>query len=150
LADNAPPQPPPSINGTGSLVNIATRGTVGTDASILIGGFVIQGDKRTVLVRGIGPTLGSFGVAGALADPVITLFRNGTEAAVATNDDWGSAANQTQLAAAVTSTGAFALPAGSKDASMILTLATGSYTLHLTGKAGTTGVGLIEVYRVSP
>ena len=47
------------------VINISTRGRIGTAADILIAGFVIDGDRsKTVLVRGIGPTLADLGVAG--------------------------------------------------------------------------------------
>jgi hypothetical protein len=42
----------------------------------------------------------------------------------------------------------FPLPAGSKDATMILTLQPGGYTVHVTSVDGSTGVALVEVYEV--
>ncbi len=45
--------------------------------------------------------------------------------------------------------GAFAFPAGSKDAGLLLYLAPGVYTVQLSGVGGATGVGLIEVYEVT-
>lgn len=44
------------------------------------------------------------------------------------------------------SAGAFALPVGSKDSALVLTLAPGSYTFRVAGVGGTTGVALGEVY----
>ncbi len=140
-------QPPP-VNGTGRIANIATRGEVGQGAAILIGGFVVEDAKRALLIRGVGPTLGSFGVANALADPMITLYRNGSDAVVASNDNWGAAANAAEIASAAAGAGAFALTAGSADASLLLTLEPGAYTVHLAGAGGSTGVGLIEVYEI--
>ena len=52
------------------LYNLSTRGPVGEGYESLISGFVIRGTEPvTILVRGLGPTLTSFGVEGALADP---------------------------------------------------------------------------------
>jgi hypothetical protein len=79
-----------------------------------------------------------------LADPTITLYR-GT-AALASNDNWSSAANAAEIASTATSVGAFALPAGSKDAAMVTTLAAGSYTAIVSGVANTTGTALVELY----
>ncbi len=63
---------------TARLINISTRGQVGTDANILVGGFVISGSgNKTVLIRAIGPGLGAFGVAGTLPDPVLSIFNSG-------------------------------------------------------------------------
>lgn len=42
--------------------------------------------------------------------------------------------------------GAFALPAGSLDAGLLVNLAPGAYTVQLSGTSNGTGVGLIEVY----
>ena len=53
------------------LTNVSTRGFVGTGQQVMIGGFITKGGGATqVVVRGLGPTLTQFGVAGALADPV--------------------------------------------------------------------------------
>ena len=44
--------------------------------------------------------------------------------------------------------GAFALPSGSKDAALVVTLAPGPYTVVVTDRNGATGVPLVEVYLV--
>jgi hypothetical protein len=131
------------------LINISSRGDVGTGENILIGGFIVTGNApKKVLVRGIGPGLTAFGVAGALADPRLRVF-NGA-ALVAENDNWSAApADTTATAQAARDTGAFGLTNGSKDAALILTLAPGAYTAQVSGADGTSpGVALIEVYEV--
>lgn len=135
------------------IVNIASRGTAGGGDSTLTAGFVIDGTvPKRVLIRGIGPTLGGFGVPGTLADPQLKLFDQ-PGAVVATNEDWGTPATATaataaQISAAAAAVGAFALAPGSKDAALLLYLAPGPYTAQL-GSAGTaTGAALIEVYEV--
>ncbi|MEY2879488.1 MAG: hypothetical protein RLZZ15_1868 [Verrucomicrobiota bacterium] len=126
------------------LVNISTRGSVGTDASILIGGFVIGGDAKTVLVRAIGPGLAGFGVAGTLPDPTLSIF-NSAGTVVATNDNWNA-----PDAATFAQVGAFPLTAGSRDAVVVATLQPGSYTAQISGLGATrTGVAILEVYDVS-
>jgi len=130
-----------------SLVNISARAYVGTGADIVIAGFVIQGSQPAqVLLRGIGPTLGTapFNVPAALAQPQIELF-NSAGAVIQSNSGWGGTA---ALSAAFAQAGAFPLPAGSADAAMIVSLPAGSYTLQLSGVNGTTGVGLVEVYLI--
>ncbi len=55
---------------------------------MLIAGFVIAGQtNKTVRLRAIGPTLGSFGVAGTLADPKLELC--GANGKITENDNWG-------------------------------------------------------------
>ena len=64
---------------------------------------------------------------------------------IAENDNWGGTA---ELTSAFSSIGAFALPAGSRDAAVVMTLAPGNYTVQVNGVARTTGVALVEVYEV--
>jgi len=127
---------------TPRFINISSRSYVGTGDATLICGFVVAGNgTRRVLVRAVGPGLASFGVGGLLSDPQLTLFSGST--AIATNDNWESSTRATQQ-----SVGAFDLPANSKDAVLIATLSPGSYTVHVTGTTGGTGVALVEVYEL--
>ena len=129
------------------LVNISARANVGSGANVLIAGFVVEGSQNaTVLLRGVGPTLGlaPFNVPGALSQPQIILY-NSTGAELGGSQGWGGSA---VLSAAFTKVGAFALPANSADAAMISVLPPGSYTVQLSGQNGTTGVGLVEVYLI--
>lgn len=122
------------------LFNISTRGMVGTGDNVLIGGFIIRGQSPVkVLVRALGPTLTSFGVAGAVPDTTIELFRGST--LVQSNDDWKTAQ---QSAIAATS---FA-PMNDKESALIATLNPGAYTVIVRGKNNTTGVGLVDAFLV--
>lgn len=126
-----------------SLVNLSTRSLVGADDNLQIGGFVLSGSiPRTVVIRATGPTLHkSFGLGGALGDPVIELRAAGRTEALATSDDWAAF-----LAPHFSSVGAFAWPADSRDAAIVTTLKPGAYSVLVRGKANTTGLALIEVY----
>ena len=130
------------------IVNLSSRAFVGTGASIAIGGISVQGEKpRQFLIRGIGPALRAFGVNGALGDPVLTLT-TALGTIVATNDDWGSATNAFEIITTSATVGAFALPSGSKDAVLLISLAPGNYTALISGANDTTGIALVEVYEV--
>lgn len=135
---------------TTRIVNLAARAQVGTGADVLIPGIVIQGSApKTLLIRAVGPALSSFGVGGLLANPRLRLFRG--EQMLQENDDWDLAGTaSSQIAAAATRAGAFALPAGSRDAALLVTLPPGSYTAQVSGADGGSGVALVEVYEVSP
>jgi len=136
-----------SSTGAGQFVNLSTRAFVGTADGVLIPGLVISGTtSRRVLVRAVGPTLGTFGVTGVLADPTLTVFSGA--ATIATNDNWQEQTNSASVATAAVSAGAFALPTGSKDSALVLTLAPGAYTFRVAGAGNTTGVALVEVYAV--
>jgi hypothetical protein len=123
---------------------VSARTRVGTGDDILIAGFSISGStNRTVLIRAIGPTLATFNVPGALANPRLELYSGANR--ILENDDWGGTAVLTTAFSAVA---AFALPADSRDAAILVTLAPGSYTAQVSGVGSTTGVALVEVYEV--
>jgi autotransporter-associated beta strand protein len=133
-------------SGEARLVNISGRAKVGTGEDILVAGFVLSGQGvRTVLIRGVGPGLASQGLTGLLADPQLTLF-DSLGQVLAGNDDWGSAGDVAQLAAAAQRTGAFALSTASKDAALLVALPAGAYTAQITGVDQSTGIALVEVY----
>ena len=128
------------------LSNVSIRAGAGSDSQTLIVGVTVGGagtsGSKNLLVRGTGPALTAFNVPGALADPVLTVFTS-TGVNIAGNDDWN---NDAQVIAQGAALGAFALPASSKDAALVGTIPSGGYTVQLTGKAGATGVALVEVY----
>lgn len=135
------------------LSNLSLRGNVGTGADVLIGGFIIAdpgGFERPLrlLIRAVGPTLKDFDVADVCRDPQLTLF-NSAGAQIATNDDW-EAGSDADIAAIASSLGAFELPAGSKDAALLIELPPGAYTGHITDNEGNGGQALFEIYRIPP
>jgi hypothetical protein len=131
-------------NNQASLVNISTRSFAGAGSSTQIAGFIINGSSpRKVLIRAGGPYLTQFGVSDVLADPVIALFDGQTR--IAANDDWGT--NLAEVSAASSAVGAVTFATGSKDAALVMTLQPGhAYTVQVTGKDGSTGNALVEVY----
>ncbi len=132
-------------NDTARLINLSTRGPAGTDDHVLTLGFVITGPgPLRVVLRGIGPSLTTLGVPGALARPTLTLFNGQT--ALATNTDWSTANSSADLRAAFAAAGAFALSERSADSALLTTLAPGAYTLQISGVGGTTGEALGEIY----
>jgi hypothetical protein len=132
---------PDNVSAAARVVNLSVRSTAGTGAQTLIVGFVITGTGgKTLLLRGVGPTLVPFGVVNAVADPGLHLFNGGTE--VAANDDWGGSA---AMAANFSAVGAVALPANSKDAALYNSIAGGVYSFHVTANSGP-GIALAELY----
>ena len=130
-----------------ALVNASTRAFVGIGESVLIPAFVIGGEGTLrLLIRAVGPSLSLFNLTGLLADPTITLIKNGT--VVATNDNWTSASNAADIAATSAAVGAFAISPGSRDAVILTTLTPGAYSAVVNGVGGTTGTALVELYVV--
>jgi hypothetical protein len=115
-----------------------------TGANVGIGGFIITGTgPKHLLLRAIGPSLTQVGVANALADPVMSL--QGPSIATITNDNWRDDPVQE---AAIIATGI--PPSNNLESAIDVTLLPGAYTAIVSGKNNTTGVGLIEVYDLSP
>lgn len=134
------------------LVNIASRALTGPGQNAHVLGFVVNGARpKSMLVRGVGPALTSFGITNALPDPSLTIF-NAAGQAVFTNNDWGTplagAASAAELTAAATRTGAIALAANSRDAALLVQLDPGAYTAVVSDPAGATGVSLVEVHEL--
>jgi hypothetical protein len=127
------------------LLNLSVRGEILPGDDSLIAGFVLTGtEPRRILLRAIGPGLAPFGVARTLADPVLALYRGQSQ--FATNDDWEISRSAAAIAATGQRLRAFALPAASLDAALLLTLAPGAYTVNVSSADGSPGVALVEVY----
>lgn len=128
------------------LINMSVRAVVPNGGSI-ISGFVIKDGPVKVLIRVGGPALASLGVSGTLSNPKMTLNKRSTQIAI--NDDWSAATtDQTNIASAAQKSGAFPYASGSKDSAIFTSLASGSYTVSISGDSGSTGEVLLEVYEV--
>ncbi|HEY1111298.1 MAG TPA: PQQ-binding-like beta-propeller repeat protein [Opitutaceae bacterium] len=136
------------VEETGTrLINLSTRAQVGVGDKALTPGFVIRGTgPLQLLIRAVGPTLRELGVPGALARPTLTLFRQAT--ALASNTGWTTGGLAADLAGAARAAGAFALPSGSDDSAILVTLDPGAYTVRVAGVGDTTGEALVEVYAI--
>jgi hypothetical protein len=133
-----------SIDGP-VLLNLSTRALVSTGDNVLIGGFIVQGfQPATVILRAIGLSLSAQGLAGALYDPMITVY-DSNQRQIATNDDWFTGANAETIAS-------FHLdPPNSRESALYLTLQPGAYTaivesFHDAQTPPANGVGLFELY----
>lgn len=140
----------PSESDTSKLINISSRGMVGTGSNVMIAGFVIGGSSpKTVLVRASGPALSGFGVSGVLPDPELLLYKSnsdGSSTLLDTNSGWGG---DVGIASAAGLVGAFPWTSStSDDAAVLVTLSPGAYTAEIEGASNDTGVSLVEVYDV--
>ena len=107
----------------------------------MIGGLIIgAGEPPVVVLRAIGPSLAKYGIAHSVQDPVLEL-RNGNGALIATNDNW-----QDTYATAVKAT--LLAPADTRESAIVASLSAGDYTAIVRGKNGSTGVALVEAYRL--
>ncbi|MFL6588805.1 MAG: GlcG/HbpS family heme-binding protein [Chthoniobacterales bacterium] len=130
----------PASNST--LGNISTRGAVGPDSDVMIGGFIVNGTSGStrVLVRTAGPSLSSLGVPDPMPDPTLEL-RDVNGMLIATNDNWREGAEfeieQSELA-----------PSNDLESAIITTLPSGPYTAIIHERNGASGIGLFEVYNL--
>ncbi|MBI5768497.1 MAG: immunoglobulin domain-containing protein [Verrucomicrobia bacterium] len=128
-----------------TLPYVAIRGRMGAGGGVVIGGLGANGrGQRSYLVRSVGPALG---LAGALTNPAMLVVRDGT--LIGNNDDWD--ANATEAAATTTATArvaTFALPAGSRDAALVLTgnLHAGASTVQVSAGDNIGGTVLLELH----
>jgi len=123
------------------LDNLSTRGPVQRIADPMIAGLVIaNGDEETVLVRGLGPSLDDFGLAG-LSDPRLDLF-DADGNLLASNDNW-----QDSQSADIEATGL--APSDAFEAAILITLSRGAYTAVLSPVEGVAhGIALAEIYKL--
>ena len=128
---------------TPRLINVSVLKDIGSGFTL---GFVVGGgSSRTILVRAVGPGLAAVGVplSAVVVDPKLTLFAGSNK--LDENDNWGGTA---ALTSAMSQVGAFALTATSKDAALLAVLQPGSYSVQISGAAGSTGLVIAEVYEV--
>jgi len=126
-----------------SLRNISTRGQAGTGDDVMIGGFIVGGTNPSkVIIRAIGPSLGTAGVAGALLDPVLELH-DGQGSLIFQNDNWRSDQEQQIIDSTVP-------PSNDQESAIVATLPPGAYTAVVRGAGDTAGVALVEVYALDP
>jgi uncharacterized repeat protein (TIGR03803 family) len=136
----------------GSVLNLSSRLAVLPGDNALIGGFIITGSQpQKLLLRAMGPSLTKLGVTGALQDPTLALHnREGT--LIASNDNWAS----TQIGGIITSDQSTDIrntglaPTDGREAALLVTLDPGVYTAIQRGSNNTEGVGVVELYDLSP
>ncbi len=131
-----------SPGSASTLANISTRGAVGPQSDVMIGGFIINGATglTRVLVRTAGPSLVAAGVPDAMPDPILEL-RDVSGTLIAANDNWREGPEleieESKLA-----------PSNDLESAIITTLPSGAYTAIIHERNGASGIGLFEVYNL--
>ena len=129
---------PVSVSTT--LYNISTRAFVQTGDNVMIGGFIItRAGQKKVIVRGIGPSLVSYGITNPLQNPTLELH-DSNGAIIATNDNWMSAPNVQDIIDSGLA------PGNNLESAILMNLDPGAYTAIVRGVNAGTGIGLTEVY----
>ena len=121
------------------LLNLSARGRVETQNNVMIGGVILTGtDYARVIFRGLGP---SIPVAGRLSDPVLELH-DGNGILIRSNDDWKESQSAEIQASGLA-------PADDREAAIIANFPPGPYTAVLRGQNESSGIGLVEAYKLN-
>src|SRR5262245_3184250 len=142
-----------------TLSNISTRAFVQTGDNVVIGGFIVEraqprfspAPPKRVIIRALGPELTQYGIPNVLANPTLELY-DGTGALIASNNNWAT----TIIGGIITSNQVREIqasgyaPGDPYESAIIAELPAGSYTAIVRGVNNMTGVGLVEVYDLSP
>jgi hypothetical protein len=134
---------PPGVAQPHTLLNSATRMRVETGDKVLIGGFIINGGSKKVIIRAIGPSLTQSGIPNPLQNPTLELH-GGAGELITTNDDWTASSQKQEIIDSGLA------PLDDRESAIIATLPEGNYTAIVAGVGGTSGVGLVEVYDLTP
>jgi len=132
------------------LYNIAARSRVGSDANVLIAGFVVIGpDPKQILIRGVGPGLPEN--LDRLMAPRLELY-NGANELIYSNEGWNEDGNDPDviLAAALASgAGNPEQPFADGDTALLVELEEGLYTAIIRSQNETSGIALVDAFEVS-
>jgi hypothetical protein len=90
----------------------------------------------------VGPSLVPAGIPDALLDPTLELY-NGEGSLIFQNDDWRSDQEQQIIDSHVP-------PSDDRESAIVATLTPGAYTAIVRGVGNSTGVALVEIYRIAP
>ena len=134
--------PTPTPPASAQAVNLSTRMRVQTGDRVGIGGFIVTGGSKSVLLRAIGPSLTRYLITDVLADPVLELHGQAGFTTII-NNNW----RDTQQAA-IQATGL--PPTNDLESAIVATLPPGAYTAIVKGNGSTSGVALVEVYDLDP
>ena len=135
-------------SGDAEMANSSTRGLIQTGDDVMISGFILgaRPGGTTLVLRGIGPELTSFGVSNALANPTLELH-DGNGTLLISNDNWkvDDATQESQEAAVNATT---IPPSNDLESAIVARLGPGTYTAVLKDRDGAAGVGLLEIYNL--
>lgn len=123
------------------LINVSCRGLAGAGGEAMVAGFVIADHPQTVVVRALGPSLASQGVANPLQNPRLRIVRNNTGAELARNEGWRAPENERLWGDLIPYA-----PADPRDAVCVMTLPAGAYSAVIEPRSGAAGTAMVEIF----
>lgn len=133
------------VAARGRLGNTSSRLTLKAGSDIQIFGFVVNGTQpKSVLIRGVGPSLAPLGVPTPAAQPRLKLYNaqgQSIDTTPASTPDW---------TALFVAAGAFPLSGGEDpdQTCIVKSLPPGAYTVHISDATAQGGNVLVEVYEL--
>ncbi len=139
--------------------NLSARGNVGTGDNVLIGGVIVgeppepgpcedggPDGKGAILfaVRALGPSLVAEQVSNTMADPTIAFYDDEGTLLFSQDSYLESTPEVIALLAAYDLT-----PSDPRECATMIALLPGHYTAIVSGADDTTGVALLEIYKLS-
>jgi|GEM_PF-2766065 len=125
-------------------VNISTRSLVLPGENVMIAGCIIGGSaSKSLVVRALGPSLFNHGVNDALGNPHLGFF-NSNGGPLSTNEDWQDGPDATTIQ------NLGLAPESPLESAVLVTLNPGAYAAIESPAPADSGVGLIEIYDLSP
>ncbi len=133
------------------MINISTRGLVGSGNDLMIGGFVIPSGQppMRVFIRGLGESLRNKGISNPLENPHLRLVKigGGGDPIDVSNSSWGDDAQVVDYVEEYSEYFSYASP---NEAGLLVTLSAGAYTALLRNEGSDViGVGSVEIYDAS-
>ena len=122
------------------MLNISTRGLVGSGEQVLIGGFIIGDGGKTVFLDAKGPSLAAQGVTNPVQATQISLYFGSQ--LIASNNGWRNNTNSGEIVASGLA------PSDDRESALQVALEPGAYTVIVSSADGSTGIGLVEVFGV--
>lgn len=135
------------------LLNLSTRAhlAAGPGQNLLAGFVVAGGSAKRIILRAVGPTLSAFGIASPLKLPALRVldaqgkpYENGYVYPAIV----GGPTPESDLAASLGRCGAFPIPAGTADVTLMMPFVAGNYVAEVTSRDESAGTVLLEVYEV--
>lgn len=139
---------PVSSSSSAKLSNLSVRAKTGGQFGTLILGFATSTASKEMLVRGIGPSLGFYGITDAIDDPQMEMFRmneDGSATGIDSNGDWATSHNADSIVTTGASLGAFPTD-NDREAILLRSVPPSPYTIQVNDVAAGIGQVLIEAY----
>ncbi|HEY1765260.1 MAG TPA: DUF2142 domain-containing protein [Opitutaceae bacterium] len=142
--------PTPSVNDReGRIVNVSTQSLVGSKENVFVTGFAVSGNgEETLLIRVSGPSLARIGLAGFMKAPSIRV--TDSQGTMIASTEGGAAQPRSAPSGSLRhSSSPFGYPPDLSDASLLIRVTGGNYSVTVSSRTGAAGLAVSEIYEVA-